>query len=210
VNTLALRRAALIALLALALGSCAWGQSAAGTDDYVGGTYDWRGADVAPMEDTASHASGAGYVSVLDVLGKLIVALVVAWGLMRALRWWQDNRTGGTGNGACGRHMCVEETLSLGADGRLHLVEVDGRRLLLATHEQVVHQIADLTPREPEPEPVPAVYHSRRRRADGSADELNIAHSSSLPSRPMRPNLGREGESWEARRDRLLAELQEH
>ena len=209
-KTTAVRRAALIALLALALGSCAWGQSAAGTDEYPDMSYDWRGADTTPMAETPSQSTGAGYVSALDVLGKLILALVVAWGLMRALRWWQDNRAGGAGGGACGRHMCVEETLSLGADGRLHLVEVDGHRLLLATREQGVRQIADLTPREAEPDPVSPAYHSRRRRPDGTADELNIAHSSSLPGRPMRPDLGREGESWEARRDRLLAELQEH
>jgi len=210
VKTTAVPGAALIALLALALGSYAWGQSAAGADDYPDVSYDWRSADTTPMAETPARPTGAGHVSMLDVLGKLIVALVVAWGLMRALRWWQETRASGAGGGACGRHMCVEETLSLGADGRLHLVEVDGRRLLLATREQGVRQIADLTPREPEPEPVPSVYRSRRQRADGGADELNIAHSSSLPGRPMRHDPGREGESWQARRDRLLAELQEY
>ncbi len=208
-NTSAVRYAALIALLALAPGSCAWGQSVAETGEYQGEIYDWRAADATQAAEAPAHTSGAGYVSVVDVLGKLIVALVVAWGLVCALRWWRDNHSGGAaGRSACGPRMCVMETLSLGADGRLHLVEVDGRRLLLATDDKVVHQIADLTPREPEP--VPAIYRSRRERADGSTDELNIAHSSSLPGRPMRLDLGREDESWEARRDRLLAELQEH
>ncbi len=146
------------------------------------------------------------YLSILDVIGKLIVALLVAYALLHGIRWWQSNRMGGGAEaGMRGRQMKLEETLSLGADGRLHLIEVDGRRMLLASQPEGIQQVADLTDEPPRP----SAYRSVRERADGSTDEVNVVQSRTS-TRPIRPDVVEESEQWEKRRNRLLAELQEH
>jgi len=206
------RTAALIALAALALCSCAWCQSPgdrAGSQDIP---YNWEPVAADAPDVGAESASGPAYLSILDALGKLLIAVVIAWGLVHAVRWWQETRGGADRfGGAADRQMCVEETLSLGADGRLHLVEVAGRRLLLASHEGAVRQIAELTEVAPDDreEPGPSAYRSVRRRADGSSDEVNVARAP-ISTRPVRADVVRESENWEQRRGRLLRELQEN
>lgn len=187
------------AVLLVALAACAtgWAQSEAPATEYtIGG----------PAEPAHTAGSGPAYLSVVELLGKLVVAVLVAWGLVQAVRWWQDRRGNAHGAGPGGRLLCIEESLSLGADGRLYLVEVDGRRLLLGTGEGMVAQIADIS----EAPPRPSLYRSIKRRADGGSDELTIAHRP-VSTEPVRPDLVEtdEGESWEQRRSRLLRELQE-
>ena len=145
-------------------------------------------------------------LTVLDVLGKLVIALVLAYGAIRAIRWWQDHRMNtGSEGGRGGRRMWLEETLSLGTDGRLYLVEVEGRRMLLAARDGSVAEVADVSEH-----PVrPSAYRSVRKRADGSSDELNVRQAD-ISTRSVRPDLVETGdESWEQRRGRLLRELQE-
>ncbi|MGI5817250.1 MAG: flagellar biosynthetic protein FliO [Armatimonadota bacterium] len=154
----------------------------------------------------ADPATQSASLSVVDVVGKLMLALVVAWGVIRGIRWWQHSRLNSLGEGGRGgRRMWLEETLSLGADGRLYLVEVEGRRILLAARDGSVVEIADVTG-----EPTgPSAYHAVRRRADGSTDELNVARAG-ISTRSVRPDVVEGGdESWERRRGRLLRELQE-
>jgi flagellar biogenesis protein FliO len=143
-------------------------------------------------------------LSVLDVAGKLVIALVVGYGIIRGIRWWQDSRLNVSGEGRGGRRMWLEETLSLGADGRLYLVEVEGRRMLLAARDGSVAEVAKVT-EEPER---PNAYRSVRKRSDGSTDELNVRQAD-ISTRSVRPDLVEEDESWEERRGRLLRELQE-
>lgn len=150
--------------------------------------------------------SGPASLTVLEVAGKLVIALVVAYGVIRAIRWWQDHRANTIGEGGRGgRRMWLEETLSLGTDGRLYLVEVEGRRMLLAAREGGVTEVADVSEH-----PVrPSAYRSVRKRADGSTDELNVRQAD-ISTRSVRPDVVETGdESWEQRRGRLLRELQE-
>jgi flagellar biogenesis protein FliO len=143
-------------------------------------------------------------LSVLDVAGKLVIALVVGYGIIRGIRWWQESRLNVSGEGRGGRRMWLEETLSLGTDGRLYLVEVEGRRMLLAARDGSVAEVAKVTE-----EPVrPNAYRSVRKRSDGSTDELNVRQAD-ISTRSVRPDLVEEDESWEKRRGRLLRELQE-
>lgn len=152
-----------------------------------------------------ARTSGPAYLSILDVVGKLILAVLIAYALLHAIRWWQNSQMrGGLGASSGGRLMRIEESLSLGTDGRLYLVEVDGRRMLLAGREDGLMQIADLSEESREP----TAYRSVRQRADGSTDELNVVQSR-RSTRPVRPDLTDESEQWEQRRNRLLAELQE-
>ncbi|MGD9494922.1 MAG: flagellar biosynthetic protein FliO [Armatimonadota bacterium] len=196
-NARAVRAAALASVVALTLCAAGWCQGPGGAAAGEGAGYEWT-----PAQEPAPTA---GSVSMLDIVGKLMVALLVAWGLVQALRWWQEHRgEGGLHGTQWGRHMRLEETLSLGPDGRLHLVEVAGRRLLLASREGVVAQLAELT----EHAPTPPAYRAQRRGADGSTDELTVTQVP-LSMRPVRPDVGRESESWEQRRGRLLRELQE-
>lgn len=144
-------------------------------------------------------------LSVLDVAGKLVLALALAYGVIRGIRWWQDSRfnsPGGSGRG--GRRMWLEETLSLGTDGRLYLVEVEGRRMLLAARDGSVAQVAKVG----EESAGSLAYRSVRKRPDGSTDELNVAQAG-IATRSVRPDVVESDESWEQRRGRLLRELQE-
>lgn len=172
----------------------------------VGGTDEITGAGSGPM-----------YLSILDVVGKLLLAVLVAYGLVHAVRWWQRSRgelplqSGGRGAGAeasGGPRMRLEQVLSLGADGHLYLVEIDERRVLLATGEGGVEQVADLTDSRPTGPSRSAVYRSVRERENGTRDELRVAQAE-MSTRPVRPDVVAEDESWEDRRNRLLRELQE-
>ena len=169
----------------------------------------------APAQDYDAPADEGGYVpersggqaalSVLDVAGKLVIVLAVACGVIRALRWWKDYRLNAGGEGRGGRHMWLEETLALGPEAQLHLVEVEGRRILLATTAGAVTHVAEVN----EPAAVaPTAYRSVRKRADGSTDELNVVQAG-VSTRAIRPDVVARDESWEQRRGRLLRELQE-
>jgi len=170
---------------------------------------DGAGATTVPAEEGGylSETEGSpASLTVLDVLGKLVIALVVAYGAIRVVRWWHDHRARATGDGRRGgRRMWLEETLSLGTDGRLYLVEVEGRRMLLAARDGSVAEVADVSEH-----PVrPSAYRSVRKRADGSTDELNVRQAD-ISTRSVRPDVVEGGEeSWERRRGRLLRELQE-
>lgn len=162
-----------------------------------------------PADETgylAETGEAPASVSALDIAGKLVIALVVAWGAVRAVRWWHERVPGSSGEGGRGgRRMWLEETLPLGADGRLYLVEVEGRRMLLSASEGSVVEVATLTD-EPA---APSAYRSVRKRADGSVDELNVA-GGKISTRAVRPDVVEgDAESWEQRRGRLLRELQE-
>ncbi len=170
--------------------------------DYSGST-----AAAAPADEGGYAPAGGGgsaALSVLDVAGKLVIALVVAYAAIKSVRWWKDNRPSADGEGHGGRHMWLEETLSLGADGRLYLVEVEGRRMLLSARDGGVVQVAEMT----EPPVRPSAYRSVRKRGDGSTDELNVGQAG-VTTRSVRPDVAQSDESWEQRRGRLLAELQE-
>lgn len=164
---------------------------------------------------TGAPANDAGYLpegtatpvglSVLDVAGKLVIAVVLVWGIVRAVRWWHDGGWSIRGeDGRGGRRMWLEETLRLGGDARLYLVEVDGRSILLSSGEGGVVEVKSIAD-EPA---VPSAYRSVRTRADGSTDELNVAHAE-MSTRAVRPDVVESDESWEQRRGRLLRELQE-
>ncbi len=180
--------ATLVVVAALTV-SCAWSQVPSDASD-------------APAEAITAE-EGASYVSMLDVLGKLAVAVIVAIGLVHGVRWWRERSPiSGLGERR-GRLLRLEESLSLGVDGRLHLVEVDGRRLLLAGREGNLQRLADLSD---EPERA-SIYRSIKERRDGGKDELTVSHRP-LSTRPVRPDVVRDDESWEQRRSRLLRELQ--
>ena len=197
-DRLIVRQIALIAVLLLTTAlacSRAWCQSPA---ELPG---DWQGDQAPPV------APPPAPLSVIDLVGKLIAVLALGWGVTRAVRWWQQVRGGSLFGGApAGRLMCVEETLSLGAEGRLHLLAVDGRRLLLAGNAEGLRQLADLTP--PPEDGTPSIYRSRRQRADGGVDELNILQGP-VRAQPLRADLARDSDDWRLRREQLLRELQE-
>lgn len=204
VNRSRVRRAALFAALLLVAAvpcSRAWSQGHAdlpyGASDSTGmSTAEGFEADRAPTR-----------VSIIDLVGKFVLVLGLGWGVMRAVRWWQETRGGASpGGGPAGRQMRVQETLSLGSDGRLHLLSVEGRLLLLAGGPEGLRQLADLTPTTDDD--VPSVYRSRRTRTDGAVDELNIVRAS-VGHQPVRADLTRDAEDWRARREQLLRELQE-
>lgn len=162
---------------------------------------DWQQAPAA--EITTAPAS----LSVLDLLGKLTIAVLVAWGLAHGARWLQRNRGVQlvTGAPAGQRPLKLEQTLSLGVDGRLHLVTLDGKRVLLATREGSVQRIDIESETRSGATPV---YRAVTKRHDRPADELNIGHAT-ISTRPVRSDVVADSDNWAQRRDELLRELQD-
>lgn len=151
--------------------------------------------------------SGPGSLAILDLLGKLTIAVLLAWGLAWGVRWLQQHGVGRqalAGEWGSERELQLEESLSLGADGRLYLVSVGGRRILLAARDGAIRRV-DLS--EPK-EPAEAIYHSLRQRGAAPPDELNIGRSR-LSTRPVRSDVVSDSASWAQRRDQLLRQLQD-
>lgn len=197
------RRAGQLALIVVLVMAAALGGARAWCQSPADASSDWQEGDASATDSVQAPAR----VSAVDLVGKLVAVLALGWGGTRAVRWWQGARAGTVFGGAPTRRlMCVEETLSLGADGRLHLLAVDGRRLLLAGTAEGLRQLADLTP--PPEDDTPSIYRSRRQRSDGGVDELNILRGP-VGTRPLRADLARDCDDWHARRDQLLRELQE-
>jgi len=168
--------------------------------------------DTSPADDwqqapTGEVATGPASLSVLDLLGKLTIAVLVAWGLAHGARWLQrQNVTRAMIGAPAGeRPLKLEQTLSLGVDGRLYLITVDDQRVLLAARAGSVQRIE--TESETRPQSA-AVYHSVTRRNNRPADELNIGHAA-ISTRPVRSDVIADSESWTQRRDELLRELQD-
>lgn len=162
---------------------------------------DWQQAP------TGAVTTGPASLSVLDLLGKLTIAVLVAWGLAHGARWLQrQNVTRAmTGAPAGESPLRLEQTLSLGGDGRLYLITVDDRRVLLAAREGSVQRIEIESETRPGATPV---YRAVSRRNDRPADELNIGHAA-ISTRPVRSDVMADGDNWTRRRDELLRELQD-
>ena len=164
---------------------------------------DWEAADQAGSAEAAPAAEPV-YLSVLDLVGKLTVAVLIAYGLSLALRWAQQNhqRPSRTGRRST---MRLEEVLPLGTDARLYIVSVEGRRLLLGGGSGGVHHVTDLGMDLPAGS---AGFSYVSRGRGGERDELNIVHAP-LPNRTARPNGVSDHEAWARRRDQPLRELQD-
>lgn len=185
-----------IAALALALAPMALAQT---TDTPPAD--DWQpapAAEVAPVPTS---------LSVLDLLGKLTIAVLVAWGLAHGARWLQQqNITRATLGAPAGESpLKLEQTLSLGVDGRLYLIRVDDQRVLLAAREGSVQRIEIESDTRPGATPV---YRAATKRHDRPADELNIGHAA-ISTRPVRSDVVADSANWTQRRDELLRELQD-
>ena len=160
---------------------------------------DWQ-----PVVQTAESEEGP---AILDLLGKLTIAVLVAWGLSWGVRWLYQQ--GGTrnllpGHSTENRELRLDEVLPLGADGRLYLVTVSGQRILLAAREGSIERI-NLDEATDEPT---TVYRTITQRPAAPPDEINISHSR-LSTRPVRDDVITDSASWAERRDKLLRQLQD-
>lgn len=150
--------------------------------------------------------AGPGGLAILDLLGKLTIAVLVAYGLAHGVRLLQQRglwRQAAAAEG--GRALRVLESLPLGADGRLYLVSVDGTRILLAAREGGIGRIE--LPADDQP-PAAPVYRSVTRRPGEVADEVNIGQAR-VATRPVRSDVVTDAASWAERRDQLLRQLQD-
>ncbi len=188
-----------IVLALLTPAAIAWGQTDAPADP----PSDWQ---LAPAGQTTA-APDPGTLSILDLLGKLTIAILAAWGLAHGVRWLQQHKglRPTIGSPAAGRAMVLEESLALGADGRLHLVTVDGQRILLAAREGSVQRI-EL--RRDDAPPGTAVYRAMTKHREQPVDELNIGHKP-ISTHAIRSDVVTDTETWSERRDQLLRQLQE-
>lgn len=159
----------LFMVLLMAGGAPAWSQPA--PED--SGEAEWEAVSEGEGAAGAASAPGPAYLSVLDVIGKLTVAVLIAYGISLAVRWAQQ-RYPRTHRASSGRSMRLEEVLPLGPDARLYIVVVEGRRLLLAAQGADIHHLADLD----QVSPVPSARFSSTYEGAGTArDELNIVHA---------------------------------
>lgn len=216
----------IVALTAPGLLEGAWADPPSGTRG-ASGEVEWQ-----PVADSAHAEAGPAYLSVLDVIGKLTIAVLVAYGVSLAARWaqqrfrpaWAQKR-----RPEAAETMRLEEVLPLGADAKLYIVLVEGHRILLGSQGGNLRHLADLAPTPPTG---PSASRSTSRRPGGERDELNIVHAPSsrlrragAPASRSRLRQGYAGQAgrqgavrsdvvsdegaWERRRDELLRELQE-
>ncbi len=186
----------MLAVLALLMASAALAQ-----DADTPPADDWQPASAAEVAPVPTS------LSVLDLLGKLTIAVLVAWGLAHGARWLQrQNITRATLGAPAGESpLKLEQTLSLGVDGRLYLITVDDQRVLLAAREGSVQRIE--TDSETRPGATP-IYRAATKRNNRPADELNIGHAG-ISTRPVRSDVIADSDNWAQRRDELLRELQD-
>lgn len=177
---------------------------------------------VSGPEAAVEAARGPAYLSVLDVIGKLTVAVLIAYGLSLAVRWAQQHYPR-TNRSSSARSMRLAEVLPLGPDARLYIVVVEGRRLLLAAQGANIHHLADLDQVSPVPS---ARFSSTYDESGATRDELNIVHAplrthwrahgdpragdrSRSRTRPVRSDVVSDQEAWEQRREQLLRDLED-
>ena len=188
-------RAMVAVVIALTLAAAARGQE----ETQQPATDQWQ-----PVE-TAGPA-GPGGLAILDLLGKLTIAVLVAYGLAHGVRLLQQRglwRQAIPGEG--GRTLRLLECLPLGADGRLYLISVAGDRVLLAARDGGIRRIE--LPADDQPPPAP-VYRAAAPRRDDAPDEVNISQAH-LSTRPVRSDVVTDAASWAERRDQLLRQLQD-
>lgn len=178
--------------------------------------------EAVPDGGGASSATEPVYLSVLDLIGKLTIAVLIAYGLSLALRWAQHHYPRNRRPGSHGS-MQLEEMLPLGADAKLYIVSVEGRRFLLASHNGSVQHLSDLGTDLP----VGASRFTSVSSGPGAdRDELNIVQAPLSTTRlrqgyggqvggqvdgqgPVRPDVVSDPEAWAERRDKLLSELED-
>jgi len=177
----------IVALTAPGLLEGAWADPPSGTRG-ASGEVEWQ-----PVADSAHAEAGPAYLSVLDVIGKLTIAVLVAYGVSLAARWaqqrfrpaWAQKR-----RPEAAETMRLEEVLPLGTDAKLYIVLVEGHRILLGSQGGNLRHLADLAPTPPMglrqgyggqdgPQVGPSASRSTSRRPGGERDELNIVHAPS-------------------------------
>jgi len=194
-------RLAVSCTLALVLASAAplaWADPPADT----GGEMQWKA--VPEGGGGARPATQPVYLSVLDLIGKLTIAVLIAYGLSLALRWAQQHYPHSRRPGDHGS-MRLEEVLALGADAKLYIVSVEGRRFLLAESDGSIEHLSDLGTDLPVGT---SRFTSVPSGPGADRDELNIVHVP-LSTRAVRPDVVSDPDAWAQRRDKLLRELEE-
>jgi len=177
---------------------------------------------------TDSEAAYQPYrVSVLDVLGKLGVAVLCVYGVILGLRWWRDKMGTAAQQAAYGDQQLlnIRQEARLGENDLLYVVELGNRVILIGQGEGQLSVLADLPAEEVVPEEKPAPAEEGRplrvvdlnqeaaarpqRGLEAELDEVGVGTEPARRGEHIRAQSQRAQEDWPARRDALIRALQE-
>ena len=139
-------------------------------------------AEVTPEEVETPPRSRAR-LSVLDLVGKLAVAALAVYAFAAVTKRLRGNSA--LGLSEAGTALRVAETVILGPNRALHIVEAAGRSLLIAADSGQVTLRAELAP-PPAPPPAPRPARAGSPRRLQSADFVDLEPREPDPARAAR------------------------
>ena len=173
-------------------------------------TRDSLGGGVEALGTTIDASSETAHVSILDVLGKLSVAILCIYGVILGLRWWRDRTVElQDDSSANGQPLKIKQEARLSEHQRLYVVEIGKRMILIASNDTQLVTLADLPIEEVDPD---AELYQPPSAPPLRIMDLNVAATdSNRPSQRaerLQVQSRRAEEDWPARRDALIKALQ--
>ncbi len=168
-----------------------------------------------PAENITAAAVSSGdiesyesqQVSLLDVLGKLSVAILCIYGVTLGLRWWKD-RTRLPGSGGTEQALLtIREQAHLGPKQKLYLIELGQRMVLLGSGEGELSVLVDLPVEEVYPAP-PVLPDKVHLTVDDLAEPVPSEPALELHGARIRTRSQRDEQDWPRRREDLIRALQ--
>ena len=160
----------------------------------------------APAEDIASYESKP--VTILDVLGKLSVAILCIYGLTLGLRWWKDRAALSGSRGRDEDLLKIKQQAHLGSRQKLYLIELGQRVVLLGSGESELSVLVDLPADEVYAEPPPPLSEVHLT-VDDLAESVPAKSTVDLHGEKIRTRSRQDQQDWPQRRELLIRALQD-
>ncbi len=161
---------------------------------------------------TVSADTRDGYqphrVSILDMLGKLSVAVLCIYGVIWGLRWWKDKTTLEADRGKEEDLLKIKEQACLGQRQKLYLVEVGKHIILIADGDGELSLLADLPAEEVYPRPSPPEEQVSLPVIDFSMPAIK-GTDQARHGQEIRVRSQRDQQDWPRRRELLIRALQQ-
>jgi len=147
-------------------------------------------------------------VSILDILGKLSVAVLCIYGVIWGLRWWKDKTQLATDRPAAQNLLKIKEQTHLGQRQKLYLVELGQHIILIADGDGELSLLADLPTEEVYPRSSPLGEQPPLAVIDfgmaGANDTNHAVHGERIRARSQYDQ-----RNWPRRRGLLIKALQQ-
>lgn len=159
-----------------------------------------------PAEDIGGYQPYQ--VSILDVLGKLSVAVLCIYGAALGLRWWKSKTKLSGYPGADQDLLRIKEQAHLGPRQKLYLIELGQRVVLLGSGEGELSVLVDLPAEEVYPEPS-APLSEVHLTGDDFVEPAPAKSTVELHGERIRTQSWRDQQDWPRRRELLIKALED-